>query len=65
VIIPRELEGRPIVYDIADQLNLMLVVVFHSAAKLSLWGNSLTGTIVREIGSLTRLSESTVVWLLS
>jgi hypothetical protein len=33
-----------------------LALLSDSLAKLSLWGNSLTGTIVREIGSLTRLT---------
>jgi formate hydrogenlyase subunit 3/multisubunit Na+/H+ antiporter MnhD subunit len=40
-----------------------LLVIFHSTAKLSLRDNSLTGTIPSQIGLLTKLSESSVVWL--
>ncbi len=42
----------------------MLVVIFHSTARLSLWDNSLTGSIPSEITLLTNLCESRVVWLL-
>jgi hypothetical protein len=41
-----------------------LLVIFHSTAYLSLYDNSLTGTIPSEVGLLTKLSESSVVWLL-
>ncbi len=41
-----------------------LLVIFHSTASLSLWGNSLTGTIPSEVGLLTKLGKSSVVWLL-
>jgi hypothetical protein len=41
-----------------------LLVIFHSTAWLSLWSNSLTGTIPSELGLLSKLSESSVVWLL-
>jgi hypothetical protein len=41
-----------------------LLVIFHFTAELSLWGNSLTGTIPSQLGLLTKLSESSVVWLL-
>ncbi len=41
-----------------------LPVIFHSTADLSLSSNSLTGTIPSEVGLLTKLSESSVVWLL-
>jgi hypothetical protein len=37
---------------------------FHSTAELSLGDNSLTGTIPSEVGLLSKLSESSVVWLL-
>jgi hypothetical protein len=41
-----------------------LLVIFHSTALLYLWGNSLTGTIPSQLGLLSNLSESSVVWLL-
>ncbi len=41
-----------------------LLVIFHSTAWLSLSGNSLTGTIPSEVGLLTKLGKSSVVWLL-
>jgi hypothetical protein len=44
--------------------TLMLVVIFHSTGYLYLYDNSLTGTIPSEIGTLTKLSESSIVWLL-
>jgi hypothetical protein len=44
--------------------TLMLACHIHSTAYLSLWGNSLTGTIPSEVGLLTKLSELSVVWLL-
>ncbi len=37
---------------------------FHSTARLSLGDNSLMGTIPSQLGLLTKLSESSVVWLL-
>jgi hypothetical protein len=44
--------------------TLMLAFIFYYTAGLSLWGNSLTGTIPSEVGLLTKLSELSVVWLL-
>jgi hypothetical protein len=41
-----------------------LLVIFHSTAYLDLDSNSLTGTIPSEIGWLSNLGESSVVWLL-
>jgi hypothetical protein len=41
-----------------------LFVIFHSTASLSLYSNSLMGTIPSELGLLSKLSESSVVWLL-
>jgi hypothetical protein len=43
---------------------LCLHVIFHSTAWLNLCCNSLTGTIPSEVGLLSKLSESSVVWLL-
>jgi hypothetical protein len=40
-----------------------LFVIFHSTAWLSLYSNSLTGTIPSQLGLLMKLSESSVVWL--
>ncbi len=39
-------------------------VIFHSQDTLDLSDNSLTGTIPSEVGLLTKLSKSSVVWLL-
>jgi hypothetical protein len=44
--------------------TLMLTCHFHSTASLELNSNSLTGTIPSEVGLLSKLSESSVVWLL-
>jgi hypothetical protein len=41
-----------------------LLCHFHSKDWLSLWGNSLTGTIPTEIALLSNLGESSVVLLL-
>jgi hypothetical protein len=41
-----------------------LLDIFHSTAVLGLGSNSLTGTIPSELGLLTKLGESSVVWLL-
>jgi hypothetical protein len=41
-----------------------LLVIFHSTDTLYLSSNSLTGTIPSEVGLLTKLSESSAVWLL-
>jgi hypothetical protein len=45
-------------------LLLCLLVILHSKDDLSLSSNSLTGTIPSEVGFLSKLSESNVVWLL-
>jgi hypothetical protein len=42
----------------------MLACHIHSTAELSLWDNSLTGTIPSELGLMSNLCESSVVWLL-
>jgi hypothetical protein len=42
----------------------MLACHIHSTAYLSLFGNGLTGTIPSQLGLLTKLSKSSVVWLL-
>jgi hypothetical protein len=42
----------------------ILLVIFHSTAWLNLYTNSLTGKIPSEVGLLSKLSESSVVWLL-
>jgi hypothetical protein len=41
-----------------------LLVIFHSTAVLDLFANSLTGTIPSEVGLLTKLRKSSIVWLL-
>jgi hypothetical protein len=41
-----------------------LVCHIHSTDELDLLENSLTGTIPSEVGLLTNLCESSVVWLL-
>jgi hypothetical protein len=41
-----------------------LLVIFHSAAGLYLYDNSLMGTIPSQLGLLSKLSMSSVVWLL-
>jgi hypothetical protein len=41
-----------------------LLVIFHSTAVLVLSQNSLMGTIPSQLGLLSKLSESSVVWLL-
>jgi hypothetical protein len=41
-----------------------LLVIFHSTAALWLSDNSLTGTIPSQLGLLSKLSKSSVVWLL-
>jgi hypothetical protein len=41
-----------------------LLVIFHSTVDWDLSDNSLTGTIPSEVGLLSKLSESSVVWLL-
>jgi hypothetical protein len=41
-----------------------LLVIFHSTARLNLSSNSLTGTIPSEVGLMSNLSKSSVVWLL-
>ncbi len=42
----------------------MLACHFHSTAWLHLYSNSLMGTIPSEVGLLSNLSESSIVWLL-
>jgi hypothetical protein len=44
--------------------TLMLACHIHSTAYLFLYDNSLTGTIPSEVGLLSNLCESSVVWLL-
>jgi hypothetical protein len=44
--------------------TLTLAFYFHSIAYLALYNNSLTGTIPSQIGSLTHLGKSIVVWFL-
>jgi hypothetical protein len=44
--------------------TLMLACHIHSTAWLSLYYNSLTGTIPSQIALLSNLCESSVVWLL-
>jgi hypothetical protein len=41
-----------------------LLVIFYSTDRLGLSLNSLMGTIPSELGLLTKLSKSSVVWLL-
>jgi hypothetical protein len=41
-----------------------LLVIFHCTADLYLSYNSLTGTVPSQVGSLTKLSKSSVVWFL-
>jgi hypothetical protein len=41
-----------------------LLVIFYSTAELSLYNNSLIGTIPSEVGLMSNLCESSVVWLL-
>jgi hypothetical protein len=41
-----------------------LLVIFHSTADLDLSVNSLMGTIPSEVGLMSNLGESSVVWLL-
>jgi hypothetical protein len=40
------------------------LVIFYSTAELDLFSNGLTGTIPSQLGLLTKLSKSSVVWLL-
>jgi hypothetical protein len=44
--------------------TLMLACHIHSTAVLSLSSNSLTGMIPSQLGLLTKLSVSSIVWLL-
>jgi high-affinity nickel permease len=44
--------------------TLMLACHIHSTDTLALSGNSLTGTIPSEVGLMSNLCESSVVWLL-
>jgi hypothetical protein len=44
--------------------TLMPACHIHSTAVLSLSSNSLTGTIPSQLGLLSKLSKSSVVWLL-
>jgi hypothetical protein len=44
--------------------TLMLACHIHSTAGLYLYDNGLNGTIPSEVGLLSKLSESSVVWLL-
>jgi hypothetical protein len=53
-----------IVLSCVFRCTLMLACHIHSTAGLSLSSNSLTGTIPSEVGLLTKLSKSSVVWLL-
>jgi hypothetical protein len=41
-----------------------LLVIFHSTDGLYLYSNSLIGTIPSEVGLMSNLSESSIVWLL-
>jgi hypothetical protein len=41
-----------------------LLVIFHFTAWLDLSSNSLMGTIPNQLGLLTKLSKSSVAWLL-
>jgi hypothetical protein len=41
-----------------------LLVIFHSTEELSLRDNNLVGTIPSQLGLLTKLSKSSVVWFL-
>jgi hypothetical protein len=41
-----------------------LLVIFHSTAGLDLYDNNLMGTIPSQLGLLSKLSKSSVVWLL-
>jgi hypothetical protein len=41
-----------------------LLVIFHSTVDLDLSSNDLTGTIPSEVGLMSNLGESSVVWLL-
>jgi Gpi18-like mannosyltransferase len=41
-----------------------LLVIFHSTAELDLFHNGLTGTIPSEVGLMSNLGESSIVWLL-
>jgi hypothetical protein len=41
-----------------------LLAILHSTAWLDLGDNSLSGTIPSQLGLLSKLSESGVVWLL-
>jgi hypothetical protein len=53
-----------IVLSCVSHCTLMLACHIHSTAYLVLDSNSLTGTIPSEVGLLSKLSESSVVWLL-
>jgi hypothetical protein len=41
-----------------------LLVILHSTGSLWLYDNSLTGTIPSQVGLMSNLGESSVVWLL-
>jgi hypothetical protein len=41
-----------------------LLVIFHSTAQLYLWGSNLMDTIPSQLGLLSKLSKSSVAWLL-
>jgi hypothetical protein len=41
-----------------------LLVIIHSTDTLVLYNNSLIGTIPSEVGLMSNLGESSVVWLL-